>query len=338
MKYLRIVLILLLVITFTVVSCKKNSTGSNTDDGIGALAGTWTLVELFLGEILTTNSNQTALNPWLCNGSINISGAVSAVLDYMQVDDGTNPVSFEITQNFWTGDFTAFYYLTIDNGPGGEVIFSYFDAAYNYYEYRGNLNYTFDGTTLTLTQATLTDPNTNNTVTVSGTISIVTVNVPANNPTFIQWTPDDYFEAGESMTINDDGTYGYYEDQISVETGTVVVEDDRILYITTIGGVPDTFFVNYTINGDNLMISYSEDACADPDPNVEQDCLSDTEDSYDIADGSLIKTEFAVEQYYTRTAARNEYLIDEITTDKKRTDRLRMMIEKRNEQLENRNR
>ena len=59
MKYLKYLLTILLIVSFSMVSCKKDSTTGPTG---GAIVGTWNVVDAVVGWLLTTNSIQTATN------------------------------------------------------------------------------------------------------------------------------------------------------------------------------------------------------------------------------------------------------------------------------------
>lgn len=61
MKYIKFLLIILLIFSFAMVSCKKDSTtGSNAEP----IVGTWNVVEAVIGLLLTTSTNQVATNPF----------------------------------------------------------------------------------------------------------------------------------------------------------------------------------------------------------------------------------------------------------------------------------
>ncbi len=127
MKYIKYLLIPLLIFSFVMVSCKKDSTtGSKTEP----IVGTWNVVEAVLGWLITISSNQVATNPF--DGSqTNIPANTPTFVKFMIFDGddgfGLNSIEFR-------SDGTATVTEIDDDGT-----------------YTENWDYTTDGDLLTIT-------------------------------------------------------------------------------------------------------------------------------------------------------------------------------------------
>ncbi len=65
MKHIKIMISVMLILTIALVSCKKDST---TGPAGGSIVGTWNVVNVIGGWLLTTNSNQEAINMFDTSG------------------------------------------------------------------------------------------------------------------------------------------------------------------------------------------------------------------------------------------------------------------------------
>ena len=148
MKYLKHFLIILLIFSFALVSCKKDSTTGSTS---GSIDGTWNVVDLAFGFLLTTNSNQvvTAIPGWVAGTNIpaNTPTFVQFLLDSDDFDGGISTINFE---NDGTGTVT-----TIDDDGTENENFTYTtDGDQLTINENGEITvfeYSIDGSTLTLT-------------------------------------------------------------------------------------------------------------------------------------------------------------------------------------------
>jgi len=94
MKQIKLLITILLIATIALVSCKKD--GSTGPGAGGDLVRIWNVIGGNFGWVITTNSNQVAINMFDVTGQINISGTHTATLDFMIVDNDTNPPSIII--------------------------------------------------------------------------------------------------------------------------------------------------------------------------------------------------------------------------------------------------
>ena len=198
MKYLKIFLIIILILSFSIISCKKDST---TGPG-GGLTGTWQVVDAVIGWLLTTNSNQVATNMFDVTGQVTISGAVSATLDFMIIDDSTNPPSFILGDISGSNDNITVF---LDGSTGQGMVI----AATAGQTFLGDVTFVYNNGNLTITQSTIQDVASAATVTISGTLSYTQTNIPANTPTFLEFVADEDGEGGigvSTIEFRNDGT------------------------------------------------------------------------------------------------------------------------------------
>lgn len=147
MKYLKLLLIILLIFSFAVVSCKKDSTTGSTS---GSIVGTWNVVGAVMGLLLTTNSNQVATGiPGVIaetNIPANTPTFVQFLFDDDDIDDGISTIDFK---NDGTGTVT-----TIDDDGTENENFTYTTAGDQLtINESGDITvfeYSIDGNTLTL--------------------------------------------------------------------------------------------------------------------------------------------------------------------------------------------
>lgn len=308
MKYLKYLLFVVLILSFVLVSCKKDSTTGPT--GASALQGSWTFVDAITGYFFTTNSNQEAINPDFGDGEITVTGTYNSVMTFIGVDYDFNPPAL-IAMDFWS-DINNSYILMIDASGAtdeGTFVVAPSDGS-DWIIFEGTVSYTFDGTTLTVNQSVLTDAVTNNTVTISGTILIIKKNIPANTPTFITYMPSGIFASvlgvTQTVEINDDGTYtltGTFDGDMDTETGTWVVDGNTVMIITMVDGKPDTTYAEFVVTGDQMTWTMIEDVCKVA-AEGEGNCLRDLEEEWSMDQGSLTKAEFQMQVVYNKAVAK----------------------------------
>lgn len=154
MKYIKYLLIPLLIFSFVMVSCKKDSTtGSNAEP----IVGTWNVVDAIMGFLVTTNSNQVATNPF-DGGQTNIPANALTFIQLINIDgeDG-----FGLTSIEFRSDGTATVTEIDDGGTYTEI-----------------WNYTTDGDQLTINE--------------SGDITVFEYSISGNTLTLI--VSEDYCE------------------------------------------------------------------------------------------------------------------------------------------------
>jgi hypothetical protein len=291
MKYIKYLLIVMLILFFALVSCKKNSTTGPGDEG--AIIGIWYEVDIVAGWILTTNSDQVATSVNNITGQVNITGIHTVTMNYMSVDNSTDPPSFEI----WDISNPESAWLTLD-GTTEVGILEILDQTYI-----GNVTYTFNDTILTITQSILTDNNSSATVTISGSISLsfINTNIPANTPTLIQ----DYtsFPEGPPVKVEfrSDGTATsttVYEGEIFTDNFTYTTSGNQI----TINDFGDIETFEYSVTGNTMTwtIWDIEDFCDLTGSRA--DCLTDAEKDFNLTAGSLTNVGVIGEYLFSQVA------------------------------------
>ena len=297
MKYLKYLLIVMLILSFAIFSCKKDST---TGPAGGSIVGTWNVTNAVLSWLLTTNSNQTATNIFDVTGQINISGAYTGTMDFMLMDNSTNPPSFYVG-NF--DDENQNHFLLLD-GSTGEGTF--FNSATGQ-TFLGDVTFAYNNGTLTITQSTITDIASTATVTISGTLTFNQTNIPANTPTQILF-PDEFGDGdgiGLTMiTFNNDGTgtvTDVYEGGTDTENWTYTTDGNQLTVIDEFG---ETMTFEYSISGNTMTWTANdfEDYCGDFDSQIE--CFTETEEIFNLTQGSLTAASMQVEIIFNKAVAK----------------------------------
>lgn len=169
MKYLKYLLIVVLIFSFAMVSCKKDST---TGPAGGAIVGTWNVTNMIMGWLLTTSSNQVATAIPGLTAETNISANTPTLVQFLFYDDdfdfGISTIDFK---NDGTGTTT-----TIDE-DGTEI---------------ENFTYTTDGDQLTINE--------------SGDITVFEYSIDDNTLTIIvseDWC-EEYDTQAECLTDTED--------------------------------------------------------------------------------------------------------------------------------------
>jgi len=298
MKYLKYILVAVLMFSFALVSCKKDS---STGPGGGSIEGSWTVVDAIVGWLLTTNSNQSAINMFDITGQIDISGTQTASMDFMVMDTSTDPPSFVIS------DVTANYLLIIDGTTGEGMLFA------NNQTFVGNVTFAYNNGTLTVSQSIITDVASTATVTISGSLSYNQANIPANTPTFVELTFDDDDPTEEiglsTIEFNSDGTATVTTVDMfgtEVETWTYTTDGNQM---TITDEEDDVVVFDYTVTGNTLTLKAIDfdDYCGEF--NSQADCFEDTELFFNLTPGSLTAVSMQVEIILNKTTAKPGYAI-----------------------------
>ena len=303
MKYLKYLLIILLIFSFTMVSCKKDST---TGSGVEPIVGIWNVVNAIGGWLLTTNSNQEAMNMFDTSGQINISGTYTGSVAVMMVDYDTNPPSlivFDIIDNEMN------FMLVLDGSTGEGMLM----AMSNVQTFLGDATFTFDGTTLTVTQSTLQDVASEATVTISGSLSYNKTNIPANTPTLILWP--DFGDGGggpgfATIEFKSDGTATTTDVSDGVtetENWTYTTSDNQV---TVIDEDDELMDFEYTIVGNNM--TWTSDVIEDPCEGTanQAECFAEWEQEFGLAVGSLTNIIVTIEIGFSKAVTKQGLNID----------------------------
>jgi len=284
MKYNRLFLIAPL---FLFLSCKNDSTTGPVIEG--ALIGIWS-VEDESGEwLLTTNSNQTAFTPFDSDGQVTVSGAVNTSLKSLIFNISENgDILISKLENV---DGVLKYIYTLYKPAAGN------DARFIIQEtqqrFNGTLDYTYDDDTLTVNQSTFMDAATNETVTVSGTLSVIKTDIPANVPTAVSF-PDIFIDSGGIINVKtyefkSDGTFGIIVlgANSSVASGTYTADGNQI---TLVYQSDNTVTFDYSISGNSLTLINSDllDFCEVLGIiNNQTECLQRAEQVFNLTASSL---------------------------------------------------
>ena len=157
--------------------------------------------------MITTNSNQNFVDQMSkADGNINVSGFINGELKFMQgYFDNYNDASNVFVTNYnWMSMFEgselnndAFISLSLNNYPQGVNIDQPVDSGYfgynddyfyaytndgAYFEVSQDINYNYDGKTLTVPAQQLAD-NRDSVLTIAGTLTHSTIDILANTPT-----------------------------------------------------------------------------------------------------------------------------------------------------------
>ena len=296
MKYLKYILIIILIFSFAMVSCKKDST---TESGGGTIEGAWNVVDVVMGWLLTTNSNQTAINMFDVTGQVSVTGVQTATFDFMLMDNSTDPPSFVLGN---LTDSNSNSTLVLDGATGEGMLIA------NGQMFLGDVTYNYNNGMLTITQSTLTDAATATTVTISGTLSYSQTNISANTPTFVEFIFDGD-NPGEEIGLsiikfNNDGTatvttideYG-----TEIETWDYTTDGNQM---TITDEYNDVMVFEYSIVGNvlTLVATDFDDYCGDYVTQAE--CLADTELFFGLTPGSLTAVSMQVEIILNQAVAK----------------------------------
>ena len=217
----------------------------------------------------------------------------------MMIDYETNPLSFIV---FDIIDDDLNFMLILDGTTGEGTLM----ASANGQIFFGNVTFTYDGTTLTITQSTIQDVASNATVTISGLLSYNKTNIPANTPTLIQW-PNFGGEGGLGFTIiefKSDGkaiTTNVTQEGTDTENWTYTTDGDQVT-VTDEDDVTITFDI--TIAGNNM--TWTSDDIEDPCEGAatQADCFAEWEKEFNLTAGSLTNINVTVEIGFSKAIAK----------------------------------
>ena len=298
MKYSKYLLIIMLIFSFALVSCKKTI----TEPKESSIVGSWQLYAAANNWVMTTTSDQLVKKPYSGDGQISSFGAYNSVFNGLLLlsSDPFIIAAVELEYGMFSTDA-----IVIDGTTGvGKVSNSNTDQTFE-----GIVNYTFDGTTLTITESILTNPqNAAETVTVSGSLSFVTASVPANTQTYVQvpgvWMFYYHFYYNGTVTtefFDDNSTIRTrYIGQTPVdENGTWSVNDNILTLIITDGDNTYTEIYDYNLDNNTLMLSETFNICSGEEDS--ENCLNEYEHLFIIDIGSLTELEVEVKTIFNKT-------------------------------------
>ena len=281
MKHYKYIMIIILIFSFALFSCKKTIT--EPDDS--TIVGKWQISGLANKWIITTTSDQLVKKPYSGDGQITSFGAYNSVFNGLMLLSSDPFVIAAVELDYGMVLTDA---IVIDGATGiGTTSNSNTNQTF-----KGVVKYIFNGTTLIITESVLTNPqNATETVTVNGSLSFATENVPANTQTLVN-APDIwmlYYYSGPYTTeFLDNGSVvrSNSSAQGSVEeNGTWSLNNDILTIDINSGNNTSTDIYNVNIDGNTLVIKESFDICSGEENTVE--CLNEYEQLFGIDAGSL---------------------------------------------------
>ena len=318
MKYTKLIVSIILLIS--IFSCDKSTTGPIVG---GSIIGEWKESNAVINLSLTTNSAQQATNFLNSTGEIAVSGDYNTKLKlmlYFKGDEEDDPNLTLVNMGLATDTDTS-YTLTLDPtevDKNGDLDVSVDDAT-EFDDYLTNLiNYTFNETTLNITNSTVNSNTTGKSATLNGTISLDKVNIPANQATMLSLNSEHFYDFGNTITtFYEDSTFTSSEStEAGDSTGTwtiigdtlkitveMEVEDPDTEEITYVDTTLSFIYINY---GNTFNISQSFDICEGlPAEGTEDetgcdDVLNTIEFLFGLDEGSLVKAELIYQLFFEK--------------------------------------
>jgi len=281
LKYSKILLILTILLSVIIISCKNNV----TDPKENSIIGKWQITGLANKWMITTSSDQLVKIPYSGSGQITSFGSYNSVFNglVLQSSDPFVIAAVELEYGMVLTDAIVIDGVT----KMGKASNSNTDQTFE-----GIVNYSFNGTTLTITESILTNPqNATETVTVNGSISFITENVPANTQTYVS-APDIwitfYYTGPYTTEYFTDGTVSQTRPTSEgdiVRNGTWSMSDDMLTVNMVDNNETTTKDYNVIIDGSTLAMTESFNICSDGSDKLE--CLNGYEQLFGLDAGSM---------------------------------------------------
>ena len=272
----------LLFILLFLISCEKDDGDSYAKD----LIGNWTGYKQNNSYFITSITTQTVTNPYIAGtGLITLDGAEEATLQYIYMYSSHGLTQITVAQKVFgiTSEGNNYILNIYDYGDFGSFSQLFKTSANASDTYEGELEFSVEGQTVSLTGGALYHDSVDDSVMVVGTLSLVQSEVISG--TALQLGNLDWmFENYEfSMNINDDKTFEQIIITITGDTeetsGTWNADNDEITLHYP--NYSKTF--SYSVSATNLEMTYNNDLCVlTPD-----ECLPQYELMYDMENGSL---------------------------------------------------
>ncbi len=272
----------LLFILLFLISCAKDDGGSYAKD----LIGNWTGYKQNNSYYITSITTQTVTNPYIAGtGLITLDGAEEATLQYIYMYSSHGLTQITVAQKVFgiTSEGNNYILNIYDYGDFGSFSQLFKTSANASDTYEGELEFSVEGQTVSLTGGALYHDSVDDSVMVVGTLSLVQSEVISG--TALQLGNLDWmFENYEfSMNINDDKTFEQIIITITGDTeetsGTWNADNDEITLHYP--NYSKTF--SYSVSATNLDMTYNNDLCVlTPD-----ECLPQYEFMYGMEAGSL---------------------------------------------------
>ena len=272
----------LLFILLFLISCAKDDGDSYAKD----LIGNWTGYKQNNSYYITSITTQTVTNPYIAGtGLITLDGAEEATLQYIYMYSSHGLTQITVAQKVFgiTSEGNNYILNIYDYGDFGSFSQLFKTSANASDTYEGELEFSVEGQTVSLTGGALYHDSVDDSVMVVGTLSLVQSEVISG--TALQLGNLDWmFENYEfSMNINDDKTFEQIIITITGDneetSGTWNADNDEITLHYP--NYSKTF--SYSVSATNLEMTYNNDLCVlTPD-----ECLPQYEFMYGMEAGSL---------------------------------------------------
>ena len=272
----------LLFILLFLISCEKDDGDSYAKD----LIGNWTGYKQNNSYYITSITTQTVTNPYIAGtGLITLDGAEEATLQYIYMYSSHGLTQITVAQKVFgiTSEGNNYILNIYDYGDFGSFSQLFKTSANASDTYEGELEFSVEGQTVSLTGGALYHDSVDDSVMVVGTLSLVQSEVISG--TALQLGNLDWmFENYEfSMNINDDKTFEQIIITITGDTeetsGTWNADSDEITLHYP--NYSKTF--SYSVSATSLEMTYNNDLCVlTPD-----ECLPQYEFMYGMEAGSL---------------------------------------------------
>lgn len=274
-------IIIFLVMLF-LISCEKDEGETFSKD----LIGNWVGFKTNYAYKIISNISQPVNNPYEAGtGALVLSSAEEATLQYMYLysTNGIQQISIS-DKPFDVPTENTHYKLTIydygDFGTYTQLTKFISDAGENY---EGELDFSVNGSELTVTSGALYHTSLNDSVTITGTVAPAQTSVTAGSGMElgnVDWTFDTF---EWNYNIKDDNTFEQTIVTIDTETlessGTWEAIGDEITFHYS--NSSDTY--SYSISGSGLVLEFKKDLC-ESNPG---ECLPQYELMYGMEIGSL---------------------------------------------------
>jgi hypothetical protein len=289
-------LVFLIILSILYLSCEDKK---NVDDS--PLISTWSLLSALNEFYLTTNSNQNCIDYNSKGiGEITVSNGADYSLTYLTREIEDEWESFTVSNNS-----NPNCYLSISSSPSTVEAFFYIQQNDDdtYYD-NGQLDFTYDGLTLTVNPSTLYTTDHTDSVQVVGSITSKTFPINANVPTVVE--SDELTGGNTTLKLKSDGSYIFsisFSFWSEITKGNWVVNGDILTLTTTEEDGEEVYWVeeyNYEINNDELTLSaeyFHQDIC--PDLSLEE-CNTYYENQYGLDQGSLVSIRYSGTTIFNR--------------------------------------
>ena len=272
----------LLFILLFLISCAKDDGDSYAKD----LIGNWTGYKQNNSYFITSITTQTVTNPYIAGtGLITLDGAEEATLQYIYMYSSHGLTQITVAQKVFgiTSEGNNYILNIYDYGDFGSFSQLFKTSANASDTYEGELEFSVEGQTVSLTGGALYHESVDDSVMIVGTLSLVQSDVVSGTAVELG-NLDWIFENYEfSMNINDDKTFEQIIITITGDTeetsGTWNADNDEITLHYP--NYSKTF--SYSVSATSLEMTYNNDLCVlTPD-----ECLPQYELMYDMENGSL---------------------------------------------------